>query len=180
MLIILYAKIICVIYVEVLWHCIPLGQQQIVLQNLVSLCGITVIYYSDVLEHPHLEFLESKILTWQCVITFSSLFMFHIVKVNLILFAVILVFYFVLISFFCHFFGSFLILVINCLVFLVTTFFCCVVLLLWCLLCISSPFLVSFIYFCHCLKNDKLRNVTSDVQRLLRSRCLPHCHISLV
>lgn len=60
----------------------------------------------------------------------------------------------------------FLFLVIHCLVFLVTTFFCCVPLFLWFLHYISSHFLISYIYFCHWLKNDKLRNITSDVQRL--------------
>jgi len=38
--------------------------------------------------------------------------------------------YFLLTSFFCHFFGPFFILVIHCVVFLVTTFFYCVLLLL--------------------------------------------------
>ena len=74
--------------------------------------------------------------------------------------------YFLLTLFFYYFFGSFFfILVIHCVVFLVTNF--SVVFYYFFDLFIVSPLLLSHIYFCHWLKSDKLRNITSDVQRLL-------------
>jgi hypothetical protein len=116
--------------------------------------------------HIWLEFLESTSSTWRCVITFSSLFYvprcYFSKPYTLYCYSGV---YFLLTSFFSHFFSSFFVLVIHCLVFLVTTFFCCVPLLLWFLHYISSHFLISYIYFCHWLKNDKLRNITSDVRR---------------
>lgn len=60
-LFILYSRIICNIFVEVLVHCIPLGQQQIVLQNFVSLYGTSVGKFTTWMSlsvHIWLEFLE--------------------------------------------------------------------------------------------------------------------------